>query len=172
MNRLPFSSTGVLLDRMFTKRIIIEKSNGLSSCKIVSATWNSTVFVHIHQTRSPWHAYFQTYKDMHVSKQQQNEGGKELELAEHECCRIVACKTHITSFTPKVGNILLIGSKTIIGRILSRLMAHLNWYYTLNATSSHKSLKCQLDIKWYRLISEMKTISNDLREGLAGSDQI
>uniref|UniRef100_A0A0A9DTZ9 Uncharacterized protein n=1 Tax=Arundo donax TaxID=35708 RepID=A0A0A9DTZ9_ARUDO len=37
-NRLPFSSTGVLLDRMFTKCIMIEQSKGLSSCKIVSAT--------------------------------------------------------------------------------------------------------------------------------------
>jgi len=134
MNRLPFSSTGVLLDRMFTKRIIIEKSNGLSSCKIVSATWNSTVFVHIHQTRSPWHAYFQTYKDMHKSKQQQNEGGKELELAEHECYRVVACKTHVTSFTPKVVNHPLDRFQNNCRRILTRLTAHLNWYYTIHWT--------------------------------------
>jgi hypothetical protein len=37
-NKLPFSSTGVLLDKMFTKCIMIEKSKELSSCKIVSAT--------------------------------------------------------------------------------------------------------------------------------------
>lgn len=69
--RPPFSSTGVLLDRMFTKCIIIEKSKGLSSCKIVSATWNSTFNVHINQTHS-WDAYLQTCKDMYMSKQKHN----------------------------------------------------------------------------------------------------
>ena len=132
MNRLPFSSTGVLLDRMFTKCIIIEKSNGLSSCKVVSATWNSTVS---YRSNTLSLAYIQTYKDMHVSKQQQNEGGKELELAEHdECYRVVACKTHVTSFTPKVVNHPLDRFQNNCRRILTRLTAHLNWYYTIHWT--------------------------------------